>query len=113
MNVTLAYFTSRRDCNVEWFVDSLARWVPVEERHTIHLLFIDLHLWALTPEAGNTYWRRGDLISLTDPTWHVESRREKFANAVKGRFDFLHLPVKPNVWQGPFRFTKKDWFCAA
>lgn len=113
MNLTIAYFTSRRDCKVEWFVDSLARWVPVEERHLIHLVFIDRHLWALTPEAGNTYWRRGDLISLTDPTWQVESRREKFANAVKGRFDFQHLPVKPNQFQGPFRLTSKDWFCAA
>lgn len=110
--ITIAYFTSRRDCKVEWFVDSLARWVPVEERHLIHLLFIDRHLWAITPQAGNTYWRRGDLISLTDPTWHVESRREKFASAVRGRFDFLHLPVKPCMWQGPFRLTSKDWFCA-
>jgi hypothetical protein len=111
--ITIAYFTSRKDCKVDWFVDSLARFVPVEERHLIQLIFVDRHLWAITPEAGNRYWRRGDLVSLVDPTWHVESRREKFAAAVRGRFEFLHIPVKPCMWQGPFRLTTKDWFCAA
>lgn len=111
--ITIAYVTSRKDCRVQWFVDSLARWVPVEERHLIHLVFVDRHLWALTPEAGNRYWRRGDLMSLVDPTWHVESRREEFANAVRCRFDFQHIPVKPCMHQGPFRLTAKDWFAAA
>lgn len=111
--VTVAFITSRVDCKVEWTIDSLARQVPVEERHLIHLLLIDRHLWSLTPEAGSTYFRRGDLISLTDARWHVESRREKFANAVKGRFDYQHLPPKPNSWQGPFRRTQFDWFVAS
>ena len=111
--ISIAYFTSRLDCKVEWMVDSLARWVPVEERHLIQLIFVDRHLWSLAPEAGNTYFRRGDLVSLVDPRWHVESRREKFAAAVRGRFDFLHLPVKPCMFQGPFRITPFDWFCAA
>lgn len=113
MKISIAYFTSRIDPHFDWFCDSLCRQLSSEELAFIQVIAVDRHLWALTPEAGNTYWRRGDLILLTDPTWHVESRREKFAHAVKGRFDFIHLPVKPCVWQGPFRCTAKDWFSAA
>lgn len=112
-HTTIAYITSRQNPRVEWFVDSLARQVPVEERHLIHLVFVDRHLWAITPEAGNTYWRRGDLISLTDERWHVESRREMFAQAVRGRFDYQLIPPKPCMHQGPFRLTSRDFFCAA
>jgi hypothetical protein len=111
--ITICYFTSRRNPRVAWFVDSLARWVPPEERGMVELIFIDRLLWALTPEAGNRYWRRGDVFDITDPTWHVESRRELFAGAVADRFAFRHLPVKPCTHQGPFRLTSKDWFCAA
>lgn len=113
MNLTLAYFTSRREPHFEWFCDSLCNQLSAEELRAIQVVAVDRHLWALTPEAGNTYWKRGDLISLTDPTWHVESRREKFAAAVRGRFALTHIPVKPCVWQGPFRLTSKDWFCAS
>lgn len=110
--VTIAYITSRRDPKLAWFVDSLARSVPIDERHLIQLLFIDRHLWALTPEAGSTYFRRGDLISMVDTDWQVESRREMYANAVRGRFDYIPLPVMPCTHQGPFRYTSRDMFCA-
>ena len=109
----MAYITARDDCRVEWFADSLARHVPVDERHCIHLVFVDRLLWALTPEQAASDFRRADEISLLDRKWHVEARREKFANAVRGRFDFIHIPVKPNNFQGPFRLTSRDMFCAA
>jgi len=113
VKLTLAYFTSRREPRFHWFCDSLCNQLSTEELAEIQVIAVDRHLWAITPEAGNTYWRRGDLMPLTDPTWHVESRREKFVAAVRGRFDLLHIPVKPNNYQGPFRLTTKDWFCAA
>lgn len=111
--ISIAYFTSRRQCLVHWFCDSLCRWVPTDELREIQIIFVDRHLWALTPEAGNTYWRRGDLISMVDPDWQVESRREKFAAAVRGRFDYLHIPVAPCVFQGPFRLTSRDIWAAS
>lgn len=112
MKISLAYFTSRKDAKFQWFCDSLARWAG-DELADVQVIAVDRHLWSLTPEAGNTYFRRGDLISLVDPTWHVESRREEFQRAVRGRFELLHLPVAPSMHQGPFRLTSKDWFCAA
>lgn len=112
MKLTIAFFTSRKDARFSWFADSLARWAG-DELDGVQVIAVDRHLWSLTPEAGNTYFRRGDLISLTDERWHVESRREEFERAVGGRFELLHLPVAPSMYQGPFRLTTKDWFCAA
>lgn len=112
MNVTIAYISARKQNHFQWFADSLANSLSAEERAEIQVVVVDKYLWALTPEAGNTYWRRGDLISLTDPTWQVESRREYVRDAVAGRFGCLHIPPPPCVWQGPFRLTTKDWFCA-
>jgi hypothetical protein len=110
--VTIAYITSRKDPKVSWFVDSLARSVPVEERHMIDLLFIDRHLWAITPEAGARYFPRGGLISLVDQTWQSEARQRMYADAVKGRFNYRAIPVAPCCHQGPFRLTTRDLFCA-
>lgn len=113
MKVTIAWFTSRKNPRFQWFCDSLCNQLSPQELAEVQVIAVDRHLWAITPEAGNKYWRRGDLISLVDPTWHVESRREEFAAAVRGRFQLLHLPVKPCTHQGPFRFTTRDWFAAA
>lgn len=110
--ISIAYFTARKDPRLAWFCDSFARWVPESERADIQVIFVDRLLWAITAEAGNRYWRRGDLMSLVDPAWHVESRREMFERAVRGRFEFLHIPVRPNLHQGPFRLTSRDLFCA-
>jgi hypothetical protein len=109
--LSIAYFTSRRNPRFKWFADSLVRYAGIGLAD-VQVIVIDRHLWALTPSAG-ALWRRGDLFDVTDPTWHVESRREEFAHAVAGRFNFLHLPVKPCAHQGPFRLTTKDWFCAS
>lgn len=97
---------------VHWFCDSFCRWVSEADRVDVQVIFVDRHLWALTPEAGNRYFRRGDLVSMVDERWQVESRREMFAAAVGGRFEFLHIGVKPNMHQGPFRLTSRDMFCA-
>lgn len=113
MKTSICYFTSRLEPHFNWFVDSLANEIPIGERSDVQLVIVDRHLWALTPEAGNNYFARGDLISLTDPQYQREDRKHKIGSAVQGRFEFIHLPVKPCAWQGPFRFTSKDWFCAA
>lgn len=112
MQFSLAYFTSRKACRFNWFADSLAKYAGAD-LNGVQVIVVDRHLWSLTPEAGNRYFRRGDLISLVDPRWHVESRREEFERAVDGRFELLHIPVAPCMYQGPFRLTSKDWFCAA
>lgn len=111
MKVTIAYFTSRIEPHFDWFCDSLANQMAPDD--DIQVVVVDRHLWALTPEAGNRYFIRGDLMPFTDKTYHIASRKEKFTQAVRGRFRFIHLPPKPCMWQGPFRLTTKDWFCAA
>jgi len=42
-----------------------------------------------------------------------DERRALFAEAVKGRFEYTLTPPRPNIWQGPTRLTKQDYFAAA
>ncbi len=108
---TIAYFTSRKEPCFEWAVDSLANQTSPEERANIQLLIIDRHAWFRGLFHGakeHTEW-----IDLTDPKYHDPVRKKYVADCVAGRFPFLHLPPKPNVYCGPWRISSKDWFCAA
>lgn len=94
MLIDAAYLTTRDDGRVEWFMDSLARELE--------------SLGASRPETR--------LVVVDSRLWYVDERerRERFREASRGRFgDFVHVPPKPSVWQGPTRLTTFDLFCAA
>lgn len=111
MSVTIGIFTSRQDPRFDWFCDALARQMTPHELSNVEVILIDRHLWFPSLFRGakaHTEW-----IDLTDPQYHDPSRLQYGRDCVKDRFAFLHLPPKPCIWQGPWRITSKDWFCAA
>ncbi len=113
MNATFAYFTARRNCRWQWFVDSLCRQASAEDLAAMQIVFVDSHLWGLTHEAADLYFRRDGRFPLADAAHHNWARRRELEEVVRGRFKYLHIPPLPSAWQGPFRITKKDWFCAS
>lgn len=113
MKITLAYFTARSNPRWEWFIDSLCRQASAEDLAGMQIVFVDGKLPALTHEAADLYFRRDGRFPLADEAHHNWRRRAQLDRAVRGRFKYLHIPPLPCEWQGPFRITKKDWFCAA
>lgn len=111
MQITIAYITSRLDPKFSWFCESLARQTTPEEREAIQLMVIDRHLWY--PGLFNGAKEHTEWIKLEDAKYHNPVRRRYATEIVAGRFNLLHLPPKPNVYAGPWRLTKDDWFCAA
>lgn len=112
-NFTLVYVTARRNCRWHWMVDSLCRQASAEDLAQMQIIFVDAHLWGLTHEAADLYFRRDGRFPLADTAHHNWARRDELASVVRGRFKYLHIPPAPCAWQGPFRLTSKDWFCAA
>ncbi len=92
-SLTLAYVTSRRDPKIEWFFDSLAKQLRKRE---LRIIVVD----HFAEEAGR-----------------AKSIMETFSRS----FAMLPEPLpkiqitypKPNVWNGPHRLTKEDWFAMA
>lgn len=86
MNLTVAYVTARRDPRINWFFDSLR-----------------------AQSAGF------EKIIVVDNFAESEVRREivarQFRNVFDGfGYDLIHVPPKPNIWNGPHRLTKEDWW---
>lgn len=87
MNLTAAYVTCRWDCRLEWFLDSLALQLNGDP---IEVIIVDF----FADEPGR---RKEHLLKLTKhPNIH-----------------FTITEPKPNVWSGPHRLTKDNWFSAA
>lgn len=100
-SLTIAYVTARRDCKIEWFFDSLSRQVGLPT----HLIVVD----HFADEDG----RRDEVFdkfarAFTAP---LQIEHQEKGN-VPEKF-FTHVPPKPNVWNGPHRLTKEDWFAMA
>lgn len=83
--MNIAYMTSRREPCIRWFFDSLHRELNGDYT-TMNIIVVDLY----ADEPG---------------------RRDSF-KAVS-HAPLTHVAPKPNVWQGPHRLTKRDWFAAA
>lgn len=111
MSITIGIFTSRKDPCFQWFCNALCKQASPEELANLEVILVDRLLWFPSLFRGakeHTEW-----IDLTDPKYHDPSRLQYGRDCVKDRFAFLHIPPKPNVYQGPWRLTSKDWFCAA
>lgn len=110
--LTIAYCTGRSDPKLNWFVDSLADQCDGDQRRAIQLLIIDGRLWDRRMPLGATC-PPGTKIRFTDPIFHDLDRRLEVEQIVNNRFEVIHTPPLPCTMQGPFRLTKKDWFCAS
>lgn len=114
MNTTIVHITGRSEPRWNWYVDSICRQATPEELATIQFVFVDAKLWldGVKRWASGCELMAGDMTRLAHPLNHDPARRQKLADIVRGRFDYLHVPPLPNVFQGPFRLTSKDWFFA-
>lgn len=108
MKLSICYVTNRRHPMVSWFVDSLANQTTPEQRADIQLVFIDGHLW----DKSHPFLQNAPELQFANPAFHDGARRLELAKAVADRFQYLHLPPKPCAYQGPFRQTTRDMFCA-
>lgn len=79
--ITIAYLTCRVDPNLNWFIDSIKR-QNSGSLEGIKLIVVDHH--ANSPNRRTMLGIDDDSITLVEP--------------------------KPNVWNGPFKLTKEDWF---
>ena len=85
MSLTIAYFTSRKECMFHWFSDSLNREVKGNYEN-IKVVVVDFH----ADEPGRKDWL-----------------------AKQAHCDITHVTPKPCVWQGKHRLTTQDYFSAA
>lgn len=85
---------------MEWFFDSLAPQVKSEE--ALDIIVIDFWLQAVDDWTQDDAEQRRKLI------------HEKFASAGFGQqVRLVTSPGKPNVWNGPHRLTKANWWAAS
>lgn len=89
-DLTIAYITSRSDPKIGWFFDSLAS--QISDDLVLTILVIN---------------RNGPSNSVTISTL------TKFSGKTKVPVKIQQTRPKPNVWSGPHRLTKEDWFSAS
>lgn len=107
--LTIIYCTSRRTPQWTWFVDAICRQADFDQRRHLQIVFVDGNLWDLKMPVDP----RPSEIKLADPLFHDTDRRLELELIVNNRLDYQHIPPLPTVYQGPFRLTKADWFCAS
>lgn len=98
MSICFTYITSRRDCRIEWWFESLARIISLPAQ----VIVVD----AYAEEPG----RRDEVLEkfakgFVGPL-HIEHVEK---GNVPGKF-FSHVLPKPTIWQGKHRITKEDWW---
>lgn len=109
MKLSICYVTSRREPHWEWFIQSYVAQTTPEQRKDIQVVFIDGKLWY----PGAQLQATSSSMALAHHFYHDPKRRYDLELAVNKRFDFLHIPPKPCLMQGPFRKTSRDFFCAS
>ena len=83
--LSIAYITSRRDCRIKWFFDSLHN--QTEGHYSrIKIIVVDFHA-------------------------DLPGRRNAFAGLAHS--PITHVPPKPTPWQGKHRLTNSDYFAAS
>jgi len=83
--VTVCYMTNREEPHIEWFLDSLHHQGFKQKIPDSQLVVVDFHC-------------------LT---------RSKEFKDLMAKFNVIHVPPKPCVWQGQHRLTKDNWFAAS
>lgn len=96
--ITVGYITGRKHPRFDWFLQSLAR--QPKRKLITQIVIVDFYAQAFED------WTQKD----------VESREvELFAIANQSDFKEMltWVPPKPNIWAGPHRITKENWWHAS
>lgn len=95
MNLSICYVTGRKNPRAEWFMDSLHRETGGDYTG-IQVVVVDF--WAEAQRRGEG-WDESDATARKN-WWRTICRAEDLT---------LSAPC-PNVWQGPYRLTKDNFF---
>lgn len=87
-SLTIAYITARKDCRIQWFADSLVR----QSKLGFSVIVVD--------RFHDEHGRQSDMCAAFLEAGYLGQK-------------YRHVLPKPNVWNGPHRLTKEDWFAAA
>lgn len=109
MSISFVHVTGRADPKWEWFADAICNQASPEELRKWQFVFVDRLLWELRPQSTPVGY---ESVAFADPFYHSTKRRMQLDDIVAGRFHYSHVPPMPNVYQGPFRLTSKDFFYA-
>jgi hypothetical protein len=94
---TLCYITARKNPHYDWLIESLNRCGGVE--HISQLVIVDRYAEAYDEwTQDDVERRRGELMRL--------AIRTNFSHRI------TYTPPKPNIWNGKFRLTPRDWWDA-
>lgn len=107
--ISFVHSTGRRDPKWGWYIDAICNQASPEELREWQFIFVDRLLWDYPQsmvEQGRSLHHLGDVF------FHDTARRRELEDIVNKRFRFVHIPPLPNVYQGPFRKTAKEWFFA-
>lgn len=107
--ISFVHVTGRQDPKWEWYCDAICNQASPQELRDWQFTFVDRSLWALRPQSTPAGYSH---VAFGDPFYHDAERRLQLDRIVAGRFRYSHVPTLPNVYQGPFRLTTKDWFFA-
>jgi hypothetical protein len=98
MSLAVAFHTSRRDPKFSWFFDSLAAQKGIHRVKQI--IIVDFYAQVCDDWRENDVTRR--LLEIV-----AAAKRAGLEQLVE-----IH-PVKPTIWQGPYRITKENWWAAS
>ena len=93
--LTICYVTARKDNQVSWLFDSLDRELG-GRYEDVELVVVDFWAEAQRPGEG---WSREQ----------ASDRRASYRARKRGG-DLRVVPPAPNVWQGPHRLTRENWY---
>lgn len=93
--LTICYITNRREPRIQWFWSSLYR-----------------ECEGNMPAAGVGRVVVVDFYALERPLYLPSAIRPDRPTFCTGP-EIVHVPPKPNVWNGPHRLTSKNYFAAA
>jgi hypothetical protein len=99
ISLAIAYVTGRKNCRFDWFFDSLAH---QNTKRVTQIIVVDFY----AQEHADLGWTRE----------HVNERKnELFGAAERAGFSkhLVHTPVRPNIWQGPHRIMRENWWAAS
>lgn len=85
--ITFIYITCRENPRLEWFVDSLYSQV-IDSKFDI---------------------RKIQLVVVDYELQYKPNRRDYISTIINSRFEYVHVPPKPNPYQGPYKLTKINY----
>jgi glycosyltransferase involved in cell wall biosynthesis len=99
ISLAIAYVTGRKNCRFDWLFSSLAL---QNTKRITQIIVVDFY----AQEHHDIGWTRENVN---------ERKNDLFGQAEKyGFVKFLtHAPVRPNIWQGPHRIMRENWWAAS